>query len=146
MSRNNIFEAQDVDMYKRLLRILGEYEKSTPATSVYRLFKLAAENGKKILPKDKLALKILDDVLCEEHVGRTVQQLLNLRFSNVSMQYRPVTKSGKKYEVAFWTRGDFTSDRIQHLIDWEGTGKVGKWTDMNKESVQLIDMVKKEDK
>lgn len=146
MTRKKIFEAQDVELYKRLLRILGEYEKSAPATGVHRLFSLAVENGKKILPKDALALRILDDVLCEDSVGRTVQKLLNLRFSNLSIGHRPVAKNGKKHEVAFWTRGDFTSDRVQHLIDWEADGKSGAWTDMNKEKVQLVDMSKKEDK
>jgi len=133
-----IVEAKNLDIYKKLLRILAEYAKTSPGTGVDRLFDLAVKGGIKIMPKDKLALSILDNILKENSVANSVQQLLNIRFSNCKM--RPLVKNGRKQEVAFWTRNDFTSDKIKDLIDWNAEGTQAGWTDLEGNLVKLIDM------
>ena len=133
-------EAKNLDVYKKLIWILAEYVKTTPATGTERLFDAAVEHGVKILPSNKTALNILDCVLNKNSVADSIQKLLNMRFSNCKI--KPVTKEGK-HEVAWWTRQDLTSDKVKDLINWEGTGSGGSWTDMNGEKVTLIDMEEK---
>lgn len=137
-----LVEAKNLDIYKRLLRIIAEYVKNNPATGMDRLFDMACAGGIKIMPTDKLALEILDCVLNENSVSNSIQQLLNMRFSNCKI--RPLTKEGRKHSVASWTRNDFTSDRIKDLINWEAKGSAGFWSDINGEKVTLVDMSKEE--
>lgn len=137
---NKILESKDLELYKRLLRILGAYCKSVPATGVDRMFDQAVEQGKRVLPKDKVAQAILDKVLVEKDVPNTIQTLLNAHFSDLPVNVRPMTKKGRRHEVAFWSRGDQKFDRVKDLLDLEGSGKGGKWTDVNGDSVQLIDL------
>lgn len=135
-----LLEAKDLILYKKLLRILGEYCKSVPCTGVDRLFDQVIEQGKRVLPKDKMALKILDCVLCEKDVPNTVQTLLNAHFSDLPVKIRPMSKKGLRHEVAFWSRGDQKFDRVKELLDFTGSERSGKWTDANGEAVQLLDL------
>jgi len=138
-----ITEAKDVKVYKKLLVVLGDYSRKVPATGVDRLFNLAVENGKKILPKDKKALAILDYVL-NNPAPVAVQKLLNMRFSDLpKIEYRPVYKEGNKHLVAWWSVDGQVSDKVQSLLDFEGKGKSGRWTDLKGNSVSLIDFGKK---
>jgi hypothetical protein len=141
-----LLESKDLNLYKRLLRILGMYCKSVPCTGVDKLFDQAVEQGKQVLPKDKAALAILDYILCEKDVSNTVQTLLNLHFSCLPVEIRPISKKGRRHEVAFWSQGDQKSDRVKDLLDLEGSGKAGKWVDINGAVVQLIDMSSDEKK
>lgn len=141
---NKLLESKDLELYKRLIRILGAYSKSVPATGIDRIFDQVVEQGKRVLPKDKLALAILDKILCEKDVPNTIQALLNVHFSDLPIEVRPLSKKGRRHEVAFWSRGDQKFDRVKDLLDFEGTGKTGKWTDANGEAVQLIDLTKEE--
>lgn len=133
-----ICESRDVKLYQRLLKTLGEYSVSVPATGVDNLFDVAAAQGKKILPKDKKALEILDYILSGPSTARIVHKLLNLRFSDLPVEYKPIMKDGRKHHVTHWTRDGKISDRIKDLVDWENTGKVGNWTDIDGEKVDLI--------
>jgi len=141
-----IIETKDVEVYKKLLRILGEYNLKAPATGVDRLFDTAVEQGKKILPKDKNALVILDYILSNS-VPTAVQKLLNSRFSDLpKIEFRPVIKVGKKHETAWWSRNTSISDKVKDLIDWEGGGKAGRWTNIDGETATLLDLHKEEKK
>ena len=137
-----ILEAKGLDIFKRLLRILAEYSKKIPATGVGRLLDTAVVSGKKIMPKDNVALEILDIVLDEEKIPESVQQLLNMRFSSCPVECRPMIKNGKRHEVAWWNRGTTTSDRVKDLIDWDNVGSAGSWSNIDGEKVILIDVSK----
>lgn len=140
----NILEAKDLDIYKRLLRVLGEYQKVSPGTGADRKFDQVISIGKKILPKDKQALAILDNILREDNPADTFQKLMNLRFSCLAAGCRPVVKKGRKHEVASWTRGGTVSDMVRDLLDWNEKGS-GFWSDVEGNKVELVDW-KKDDK
>lgn len=145
--RSRIFEAKNLEIFKRLLRILAEYSKTVPATGVGRLLDTAIESGMKILPKDKIALEILDTVLDEQTIPESIQKLLNMRFSDCPAACRPLVKKGRRHEVAWWTRGKLISDRVKDLIAWEGESGSGSWTDLDGKKVTLVDLsVSKEKK
>ena len=137
-------EAKNLNLFKRLLRILGEYCKSVPATGTDRLFNTAVEQGLKIMPKDKTALAILDKILDEKSVPESVQELLNMRFANCPIECRPLVKKGNSHEVASWTRDTLISDKVKDLINWDGVSAAGKWSDVSGKKVELIDMSKEE--
>ena len=136
-----IFEAKNLNVFKKLLRILAEYTKNVPDTGTGRLFDLAVKNGMKILPKDKTALAILDHVLDEDAIPESMQKLLNMRFDNLPVDCRPINKSGEKHETAVWTMNDFISDRVNDLINCENVGGTGNWCNKEGEKVSLIDML-----
>jgi len=142
MNIQKIFEAKDLQLYKRLLQVLGDYSINVPCTGVDRIFDLATEHGAKIMPKDKIAICILDYVLSRESTPLIIQQLLNMRFSDLPIEppsCRPIIKPERRHEIAFWTRGNLISDRVKDLIDWEGTGKQGLWTDISGKKHEVID-------
>ena len=139
-----IQEARDVNLYQRLLKTLGDYSASVPATGVDNLFDTAAAQGKKILPKNKKALEILDYILSSGSVARAVHKLLNLRFSDLPIECRPITKNGRKHLVAHFGREGKISDRVKDIVDWENTGKAGRWVDIDGEKVSLIPIQKEE--
>jgi len=139
-----IQEAKDVVLYKRLLKVLGEYSKTVPATGVDTLFDAAVKRGSKILPKDKTALAILKHVMADDSAARVVHKLLNLRFSNLPADLRPLSKEGRKHQVAHWARTNaLVSDRVKDLIAWED-GSAGHWSDLEGKKVTLIDMMEEE--
>jgi len=136
----NIFEAKDMQVYKLLLKVLGEYSDKFPGTGVGRMFDQCLEHGKKILPKEQLAVSILHHILKSNSVPAAVHKLLNLRFSGLPIELRPIVKNGRRKEVAHWTRAALVSDKIKDLIDWTGTGKKGHWSDVDGEKASLVDM------
>lgn len=147
MMRKQIIEAKDVNIYKRLLRVLGDYKDTNAGTGVDELFNRAIDGGKKILPKDKHALEILNCILQGTSVPGIINKLLNCRFASLPICVKPMFKAGKRTIVASWTRGMYTTDRVKELIDWENKGN-GGWTDIDANKVTLLDLTKdeKEDK
>ena len=141
-----ILEAKDLKIYKKLLRVLGEYTQTFPSTGISSYFDTVVEQGKKVLPKDKQALAILYYILSDESkpVPTIVGDLLNLRFANLPVEHRPMIWNGRKKEVAFWQRGNVISDRVKDLIDFKNTGKAGSWSDPDGNKVKLIDMTTEE--
>lgn len=139
-----IQEARDVSLYQRLLKVLGDYSASVPATGVDALFDVVAEHGKKILPKDKKALEILDHILSGGSTARVIHKLLNLRFSDLPVDCRPIMKDGRKHRVTHWSRDKKISDRVKDLIDFDLSGKAGHWTDIDGEAASLIPIKKEE--
>jgi len=142
---NKIRESAGVDLYQKLLKTLGGYSVDIPATGVDSLFNAVAEYGKKVMPKNKKALEILKWLLTDAAPAQVVHKLLNLRFSDLPVSHRPISKAGRKHQVAHWTRDGKISDRIKDLISWDGSGKAGNWTDVDGEKVTLIPIEKKED-
>jgi len=139
-----IRESRDVNLYQKLLKTLGAYSADIPATGIDRLFDVVSKQGTKVLPKDKKALEILDYVLSSGVTARIVHKLLNLRFSDLPVEFRPMMKNGRKFQVAHWSRGGKISDRIKDLVNWDGTGMAGSWTDTAGGKVELIPMKKEE--
>jgi len=139
-----IQEAKDVGLYQKLLKTLGDYSAGIPCTGVDNLFDVVAAQGKKILPKDKKALEILDYILSGGSTARVVHKLLNLRFSDLPVECRPIMKDGRKHLVTHWSRGKKISDRVKDLIDFDVSGKAGHWTDIDGEKVSLIPIQKEE--
>jgi len=135
-----IFESnKSLNLYKKLIVVLGDYSTNFPATGVSKLFLQATTNGKKILPSDKLALEILWSILSEASPGAAVHKLLNIRFSNLPTELQPLVQDGRSKEVAFWIRGASISDRVKDLIDFSGDEKKGAWGDVDGNKVKLID-------
>ena len=139
-----IQEARDVSLYQRLLKVLGEYSAAVPATGVDKLFDIAVNQGKKILPKDKKALAILEYILSCGTAARIVHKLLNLRFSDLPVEHRPMMKDGRKRLVAHWSRDTQISDRVKDLIDFNSSGTAGRWTDIDGDKISLIPLDKEE--
>ncbi len=133
-----IQESKDVNIYKRLLTIFGEYSSAFPCTDVSNLFDVLVEEGKKILPKDKRALKILEYLLFCYSAPDVIQKILNIRFADLPVEIKPITKKDDKHEVASWERNGVISDRVKDLVSWKGEGQ-GKWSDIDGEKVTLID-------
>jgi len=134
----NLSEQKDLNCYKTLLTTLGEYVDKFPATGVDKMLKNAIENGMKVLPKDEKALDILKCILMGgKNVPATVQDLLNLRFTDLVIECRPVylSKSGKK-EIAFWSKNGTISDKVLSLIDFSVEGK-SYWCNAEGEKINL---------
>ena len=112
-------EAKGLNVYKKLLKVMGEYTDKFPATGVSKMLKQAIETGMKILPKDKRALDILNTVLyTDDSVPAAITRLLNLRFADIEIgDGRPIYKNGKVKEVAFWSRGGKVYDKILSFFD-----------------------------
>jgi len=140
MNMKKIFEAKDLIVYKKLITILGEFVTKFPASGVDQLFNTAIEQGKKILPKDKKALDILNFVLNTDSIPSSVQKLLNMRFDDLPVEYKPMAKKGRKLETACWIRNAVVSDKIKDLIDFQVTGKSGAWSDNEGNKVSIVDI------
>jgi hypothetical protein len=147
MTRDQILESKDVSIYKRLLRVLGDYKEAHAGTDIDDYFdRLTSPKGIKMLPKDKHALVILDCVLKGPSVPGIIQKLFNCRFASLPICVKPMYKVGRRTRVASWTRGMYVTDMVKELIDWEGKGR-GSWTDIDSNKVTLLDLTKdKEEK
>jgi hypothetical protein len=141
--RKDILEAKDVCVYKKLLNTFGDYCDKNPATGVDHLFELLVEKGKKILPSDKRAMDILCHLLADDTSSSCVQNILNTRFRDLPAQLKPVTKSGKRHELAFWCVDKQVFDQTRKLLNFEGKGK-GFWSDADCKKVTLLDTKEKE--
>jgi hypothetical protein len=138
MHKKSIFEAKDLKVYKALLRAMNQYCEEAPATSVDRLFDILVAQGKKILPSDKRALAIIEYILLKTS-PESITNLLNLRFRDLPINLRPITKSGRRHEVAFWCVDKQMSDKIVDLINFRDLSGSGYWSDAKGEKVELID-------
>lgn len=133
----SITEAKDVSLYQKLLAVLNEYTKAYPATGVDVLLRKIIEKGKKCMPKDKVALNILSDVLGESASASAVQKLLNMRFANLQEELCPKFKNGKRIETAFWHVSDTINDKVVSLINVDSIA-AGRWSDMYGKRVTLL--------
>lgn len=134
-------EAKDLSLYKKILRLVGDYDDQYPATGVGALFSSMVENGIRVMPKDDRAISILEFVIFDsKSVPAKVQELLNLRFSGLPTLMRPCFKNGRSKEVAFWERNGKVFDKVIDLLDPSGEGSKGGWSNCKGEKVTLIDM------
>ena len=136
----DLYESKDMQVYKTLLKCLGKYSDEYPSTGVSRMFDAALEHGKKILPKEKLAVDILHYILKTNSASAAVHKILNTRFSDLPIEFRPLVKNGRRKEVAHWAREALVSDKVKDLINWVGTGKAGSWSDVDGNKVKLHDL------
>jgi len=141
----NVFESKDLTVYKRLLRTLGEYSESFPATGVSKMFRSVLENGLKVLPKDDDALNILSFVLLGKSVPAIVHALLNTRFSDLPVEIKPLYKVGNSTMVAYWCKGKVVSDKVLDLLKFD-TKEKGYWCDEKGKEVKLLEKGGKDDK
>ena len=132
--RKRINEAKNIQVYKSLLNVLGSFCNEFPMSSADRLFQDLCDGGAKLLPKDKRALEILTCSVCQG-----VQKLLNLRFSDLDYCIKPVSKAGRRHEVAFWCREGNVYDKVIDLINFGGKSGKGFWSDASGNKVELLD-------
>ncbi len=133
----SLLESNNLSLYKTMLNVFSEYCTDTPCTGVDKMFDTLVENGAKILPKDKLALEILNYIFTRlESPGVQIHKFLNIRFSDLPVNLRPRFRSGRKLEVANWVTNNVVSDRVSDLINWSNSG-TGFWSDIsgNKQNV-----------
>ena len=134
-----INEAKDLNLYKKILRVLGGYSDKFPATGVSKMFKAALDKGIKCIPKDKRALGILSCIVDSgESIPTQVQKILNLRFSDLEHSCRPIYKDGNAKQVAFWNVDGQVHDKVLSLLNFDG--KAGSWSDAESKKVSLIDI------
>ena len=137
--RKKILESNNVTIYKKLLNIFGDFCDKFPASSVDTLFELLVSQGIKVLPKDKRALDILKYMTAEcDSIPMRVQNILNKRFSNLPAELRPITKSGRRHEIAFWCKDGEVFDQVKKLLNFEGNA-TGYWSDADGKKLQLLD-------
>jgi hypothetical protein len=139
----NLNEAKDLSVYKELLRVIGEYTDLFPATGVDRIFTTLVKKGIKTVPKDKKALQILSQVVgrkAVDSVPGAVSDLLNVRFSELAFNFKPVYLRGRSREVAFWSKNGRLYDKVISLLSL-GDEKVEGWVDVHGKKVELVDLV-----
>lgn len=138
-ARQQVLEAKNVDIYKRLLNIFGDFIDKYPCTGVDTLFDMLVEKGIKCLPGDARALAILEYMVSEcESSSASVQKILNMRFIDLPVELKPIAKIGKRHEICFWCKDGQVSNQIKSLLNFEG-GPKGSWSDANCEKVELLD-------
>jgi hypothetical protein len=130
-------EAKDLNLYKKLLDVLGEYCEVSPATGVDGLLDMAIEVGKGVIPGDKKAMEILTYVLENENIPSAVHRLLNLRFTDLPTSVKPLMKNGRRNETAFWMINGNIEDKVRSLLNWE-KGKKGFWCDVEGNKISLL--------
>jgi len=146
---NLLKEAQDLEVYKKLVKVLGEYSDSFPATGAGKWYRELLKVGLKAMPKDKLALRILDKILSCKHdsVPARVTKLINYRFSDLPFHHQPIYKDGRAKQVAFWSRNGKSYDRVIAMLNTGEDKDRGMWATMDGTGVDLVDMtISKSDK
>jgi hypothetical protein len=138
-ARQQVLESKNVDIYKRLLNIFGDFCDKYPCGSVDVLFDQLVEKGIKCLPGDARALAILDYMVCQcESSSAGVQKILNMRFIDLPVDLKPIAKKGKRHEICFWCKDGQVSNQIKSLLNFESSKK-GSWSNANCEKVELLD-------
>jgi len=140
MKARRIVEAKDLMLYKKMLRVFGDYTADVPFSGASQLFDNLVENGAKVLPSDATALGILNHVLNTGSNAASIHKLLNIRFSDLPGNVRPMIRPGRKLIVANWSDGNQVSDRVKDLVNWNGKGKSGFWSDINGEKSEVVDL------
>ena len=126
----SIFEKQkDLTTFEKLLKAFADYSDAFPATGVDNIVSFLLKEKTKVMPKDKLALEVLEyAATSKDNPSGIVQQVLNLRFSDLPVECRPMYEyeSGEK-KVACWKVGDKVSDRVVSLLNIGQEGSVVGW-------------------
>lgn len=143
-AKRKVLESTRVGVYKKLLNIFGSFCDAYPASSVDRIFDIMVEKGVKILPTEQRAEAIIEYIISECESGpMKVQRILNMRLRDLPAELKPITKAGKRHEIAFWCKGDQIYDKVKDLLNLEDDG-AGYWGDAECKKVTLLDTKEKE--
>jgi len=143
MGRKQILEAKNINIYKKLLNVFGDYCDRFPCSGVDRLFDILAKQGAKVLPSDPRALDILEYLVSQVIPSSAkVQNILNTRFRDLPAELRPINRAGHRHDVAFWCVDNKIHDQIKYLLNFEGGGK-GFWSSPECKKVSLLDTKEK---
>ncbi len=122
-----------------MLRVFGDYTAGTPASGISGMYDALIEHGAKILPSDKDALWIIKNMFdVDESDATKIHKLLNIRFSDLPGSIRPMIRPNRKILTANWTIDGVVSDRVKDLIDWNGSGKKGFWSDVDGNKAEIV--------
>ncbi len=135
-----LLEAKNLDIYKKLLAILGDWCNNVPGTGISKWLDTIIEKGVSAIPGDKRAQAILAYILEEQSPASAVQFLTNWNFSDLPYDLKPVYKVGNKHVTAFWKTGKMASHKVKDLLAVDTKG--GSWVDENNKKVTLIDMAR----
>ena len=132
-----LLEMKQLSIYKNLITIFGDYVSRFPATGVDQMLDDLLSSGVKVIPSDAQAQLILASLLCNENIPKSVQEIMNFRFGDLSYEVRPIYRSGRRHRTAFWNVDGEVHDRVRGLIFPVG-GK-GFWCDPEGKKVSLMD-------
>jgi len=132
-------ESKEVNLYKKLLKILSNYIEANPMTGVDAMFDKAIILGKKIIPKDEKALCIIEYMLNGQSSADIVHKLFNYRLSDLPPEYKPTIKLKQKHILANWCKDGRVYDNVRSLINFEGTADTGFWSTITGEKAVLIE-------
>lgn len=133
-------ESTKLSVYKKLLRMFSEYSSRYPATGITKYFTVLRDKGIKVLPKCEIALNILDSLIDDNNYPASVQKLLNTRFADVDEDVKPIINGGRRKVVAFWTRNGKLYDKVISLLNIEGKGQSGNWSDVEGNKVEILNL------
>ena len=133
--------AQDLNIYKVILDRFAEFVDSQPGTGMDKVYRQLLDCGLKCVPKDKRALEILTNLALGMSTPAVIQNLLNTSFSDLPITLRPVYNAAPRKPVAFWSKGGKLYSKVFDLIDIEGEGSKGLWTDEQGNKVELINLI-----
>lgn len=130
-------ESKELSTFKILLNVLEDYAMAFPLSSFSQYLEKALEHGKKIIPTDKQAKEILSFVLTMGAAPEVLQFLTGRRFSSLPTVLKPTYKEGNRVQVAYWTKGEITSDMIKSLLNTDGKSG-GFWSDASGKKISLL--------
>lgn len=133
-------EAQDLNVYKKMLEIFSDFTDKYPGTGMNRVYKSILDAGLKCVPKDKRAVEMLDYVL-SDNVPKSVQELINTNFGDLPITIRPLYKSANQKLVGFWSKDGKICGKTFDLLSLGKEGK-GFWCDEKGEKIDLLDLSK----
>jgi len=116
---------KDLTTYEKLLKAFADYTDAFPATGCDKMLEILLNKKTAVMPKDKLAQTILGYVVdSKENASGIVQNVLNMRFSDLPVEYRPMYEYESNKKVACWKHGEAVSDKVVSLLDLGQAGKV----------------------
>jgi uncharacterized protein YlaN (UPF0358 family) len=134
-----IIEAQDLNVYKKMLTLFSDFVDSYPGTGMGKIYRTMLEAGLKCVPKDKKAQEILAYVL-QDNSPKAIQNLINMQLAELPLPTRPIYKDGNSKMTAFWKKDDKIMSKVYDLLDLTDAGSAGDWVDEKGESVKLLDL------
>lgn len=135
-----LFEASDITVYKKLVLVFSDFVENNPGTGMGKVYRQLLTNGLKLIPKDKEALDILSYILKDSSGSKVVQEIMNKTFCDLPITVRPMYKDSRSKLVAFWNKGGKSYTKVIDLLDLDGIGEKGAWTNEKGDKVELIDL------
>ena len=104
--KNNVKlnESVELDLYKRLLTVFGDYVEVFAGTGYAGMLDKFIAGGVRVIPKDKKAREVLGSVLwTAKSIPAIVNDVVNMRLSDVVRDVRPRYREGHKIYIAMWS-------------------------------------------